>query len=237
MARFLLIHGSCHGAWCWRDLIPALQALGHEVEVIDLPGNGDDRTPLSEVTLEGSARAILAASTPETIILGHSWGGYPISAAAEINPQSMRGLIYLCAYVPNSGLSMVEMRKRAPRQPLMDAVQRSETGDCYTIDPSRQEQLFYHDCPPAAVEFARARLCPQATRPQSEPLLTGANFARVPKAYIRCLQDQTISPEYQREMTQYWPSGAVHEMNTSHSPFFAAPQDLAELMTRIAQDL
>ena len=24
MARFLLVHGSNHGAWCWRDLLPAL---------------------------------------------------------------------------------------------------------------------------------------------------------------------------------------------------------------------
>ncbi|MEC7961756.1 MAG: esterase, partial [Pseudomonadota bacterium] len=28
MARFLLIHGSAHGAWCWRDLIPALETQG-----------------------------------------------------------------------------------------------------------------------------------------------------------------------------------------------------------------
>ena len=31
MAEYLLIHGSCHGAWCWRDVIPALEALGHAV--------------------------------------------------------------------------------------------------------------------------------------------------------------------------------------------------------------
>jgi hypothetical protein len=30
MAEVLLIHGSCHGAWCWRDLIPALAARGHD---------------------------------------------------------------------------------------------------------------------------------------------------------------------------------------------------------------
>ena len=37
MARFLLIHGSCHGAWCWRDLLPELAARGHEARAIDLP--------------------------------------------------------------------------------------------------------------------------------------------------------------------------------------------------------
>jgi len=31
VADFLLIHGSCHGAWCRRDLIPKLTALGHTI--------------------------------------------------------------------------------------------------------------------------------------------------------------------------------------------------------------
>ena len=37
MARFLLIHGASHGAWCWRDVIPRLAALGHEAQALDLP--------------------------------------------------------------------------------------------------------------------------------------------------------------------------------------------------------
>ena len=37
MARFLLIHGSCHGAWCWRDLLGELANLGHDAHAIDLP--------------------------------------------------------------------------------------------------------------------------------------------------------------------------------------------------------
>jgi pimeloyl-ACP methyl ester carboxylesterase len=236
MAEFLLIHGSGHGAWCWRDVIPALQARGHMACAIDLPGNGNDQTALDQVTLAASAQAVLDASTTGTIIVGHSWGGYPISAAAEQNPGRMQGLIYVCAYVPHSGLSMIDMRKRAPRQTLLDAVQRSPSGDSYTIDEDQVQRLFYHDCPSEAVAFAKSNLCPQATRPQAEQLRTGANFLSVPKAYIRCLQDQTIPPEYQAEMTQDWPSGSVYKMNTSHSPFFANPDGLADLMTGIAEE-
>ena len=36
MAAFLLVHGSCHGAWCWRDVIPALDGLGHSARAVDL---------------------------------------------------------------------------------------------------------------------------------------------------------------------------------------------------------
>lgn len=233
MADFLLVHGSCHGAWCWRDLIPALQERGHTVRAINLPSHGSDATPIAEVTLESCRDAVLDASTPDTLIVGHSWGGYPISAAAEHDPGAMRGLIYLCAYVPISGLSMVEMRKRAKRQPLLQAVVRSDDGLSYVIDPEKVPGLFYHDCPKDRVLYAQPRLCPQAIKPQDTPLDLSDRFHGVPKSYIRCADDRTIPPEYQEEMTADWPTERVHVMSSSHSPFFADPQGLARLLTRI----
>jgi len=234
MADFLLIHGSCHGAWCWRDVIPALQALGHGARAIDLPSHGDDRTPLAKVTLEGCRDAILAASTPDTVILGHSWGGYPISAAGEAAPEAMRALVYLCAYVPISGLSMVDMRKRAKRQPLMPAVRRSDDRISFTFDPDMAPDLFYHDCPEEAVAYAMPRLTPQAIAPQSTPLTVTGRYASVPKYYIRCTKDHAIPPEYQAEMVRDWPEDHVLSLPTSHSPFFSDPRELAARLDRIA---
>jgi pimeloyl-ACP methyl ester carboxylesterase len=49
MAEFLLIHGSCHGAWCWRDVLPELERLGHSARAIDLPSHGVDQTPIKDV--------------------------------------------------------------------------------------------------------------------------------------------------------------------------------------------
>lgn len=234
MADFLLIHGSCHGAWCWRDVIPALEALGHTARAIDMPSHGDDPTPVEDVTLEGCRDAILAASTPETIVLGHSWGGFPISAAGEAAPEKMRGLIYLCAYVPVSGLSMIDMRKRAKRQPLLPAVRRAEDGLSYSFDAAQVPELFYHDCPAEAVAYAMPRLCPQATTPQNTPLSLGEKWESLPKAYIRCVEDHAIPPEYQAEMVQDWPRERVFSLPTSHSPFFSDPEGLAALIDEIA---
>ena len=65
MAEFLLIHGSCHGAWCWRDVLPELIELGNTARALDLPSHGDDRTPIAEVTLALYRDAILdAIDTP-----------------------------------------------------------------------------------------------------------------------------------------------------------------------------
>jgi pimeloyl-ACP methyl ester carboxylesterase len=234
MADFLLVHGSCHGAWCWRDVVPALTDLGHTARAIDLPGAGDDTPPLNDVTLETCRDAVLAAATPDTILVGHSWGGYPISAAGEADPHAMRALVFLCAYVPESGRSMVDMRKGAKRQLVMDAIRRDATGDTYTIDPARVPDLFYHDCPAEAVTFALTHLCPQPIKPQITPLTVGENFAGLAKTYIRTAHDHTIPPEYQVEMTRNWPQDQVITMQTSHSPFFSDPSGLAAHLDTIA---
>jgi alpha-beta hydrolase superfamily lysophospholipase len=44
MASYVLVHGICHGAWCWDRTVHDLHALGHEAIALDLPltGSGDD---------------------------------------------------------------------------------------------------------------------------------------------------------------------------------------------------
>ena len=37
MSTFALVHGAWHGAWCWEQLTPELEALGHRVIAMDLP--------------------------------------------------------------------------------------------------------------------------------------------------------------------------------------------------------
>ncbi|MDP2084776.1 MAG: alpha/beta fold hydrolase [Gemmobacter sp.] len=232
MARLLLVHGSCHGAWCWRDVVPALQARGHEVRAIDLPGHGADPTPRETVTLHGYARAILAALEGPTLVVGHSMAGYPITAAAELDPAQMAGLVYLCAYRPVSGLSLADMRRAGPRQPLRDAI-RVE-GACFSFDAALAEDRFYHDCPPGTLDYALAHLTPQPILPQETPLVVTGRSASVPQHYIRCAEDRAIPPEYQATMAQGVPPGRVHDLPSSHSPFFAMPDRLADLLSHIA---
>ena len=233
MADFLLIHGSCHGAWCWRDLIPELTALGHSARAIDLPSHGGDLTPVAEITLQSYADAILAAIKRPVTLVGHSMAGYPISLAAEMAPDKISRLIYLCAYVPEPGLSLAEMRRKARRQPLMQAVVRSDDGLSFRIDPAQTEEVFYHDCPKGTAAHANTRLSAQAVRPQETACELGQRYASVRRSYIRCTDDHTIPLEYQVTMTEGWPPQDVHALSTGHSPFFANPRGLAELLGRI----
>lgn len=234
MAEYLLIHGSCHGAWCWRDVIPALEALGHKARAIDLPSHGADKTPIKDVTLALYRDEILKGIEEPPILVGHSMAGFPIAAAAEHAPEKIARLVFLCAYAPISGTSLVEMRKMAKRQPLLDAIEKSEDGLSWEPIQEKARATFYHDCPDEAVDYAMARIVPQAILPQATPLELGENYAGVPKSYIRCADDRTIPPEFQSEMAARFAPGDRYEMQTSHSPFFADPKGLAALLDKIA---
>ena len=235
MAKFLLVHGAGHGAWCWRDVIPALERLGHSARAIDLPGHGEDKTPYQDVTLDLYADAVLGALSEPAIVVGHSMGGYPITLAAERDPARFQNLVYLCAYVPKPGLSLSQMRMEAPYQPLLPAIRMTEDRKGWTADPDMIRDVFYHDCPEGTVEYARDRLCIQATQPTSVPVETGANYESVTRSYIRCANDRTIPPEYQVTMTEDWPQDRVFTMDCAHSPFFADPDGLARILDTIAK--
>ena len=234
MSDFLLIHGSCHGAWCWRDVIPLLQVAGHRARAIDLPSHGADPTPIAAVTLARYAEAILnAIDTPVTLV-GHSMAGLPISAAAEAAPEKIARLVYLCAYAPTDGQSVASMRRAGPRQPLRDAIVIAPDRQSFTFDPALTADRLYHDCSDAARAFAAARLGPQPILPQEEPVRLTARYHSVPKRYIRCLQDRAIPPEYQATMTEGWPEGHVSTLDASHSPFLSCPEALARRLIEVA---
>lgn len=234
MAHFLLVHGSCHGAWCWRDLIPALEAQGHTARAIDLPSHGDDPTPPGDVTLDDYAAAIHRALDRPSIVVGHSMGGYPISRAADLDPTHIEKLVYLCAYVPRPDHSLIEMRLSAPRQPILKAVRKAEDGVTFSVVPEHAREVFYHDCSDEQVAFALAHVCPQAVLPQDTKVTLGETYATVPRAYIICEEDSAIPPEFQEEMAADFPAADVTRMATSHSPFFSDPDGLAAHLTRIA---
>lgn len=234
VTEFLLIHGSCHGAWCWRDVIPALDALGHTVRALDLPSHGEDKTPIAEVTLDLYRDAILEAIDGPVTLVGHSMAGFPIAAAAQAAPSKIERLVYLCAYAPISGHSLVDMRKMAARQPLLDAIKKSEDGLSWEPIPSKARATFYHDCPDETVAFAKERIVAQAILPQATKLDLGEAYEGVAKSYIRCTDDRTIPPEFQSEMAARFAVEDRYEMQTSHSPFFADPTGLATLLDKIA---
>ncbi len=237
MAEFLLVHGSCHGAWCWRDLIPELAALGHVARAIDLPGMGDDPTPIEEVTFDHYRHSIqvgLDAFDGPVVLVGHSAAGYPISAVAGALPAKIARLVYLCAYVPSLAKSMIDRRFETSEQPLHGALERSADRQSYWLNDSQLRRCMYGKCSDEQITFARRRLRPQPIAPQQAVVDITPALRGVAKSYIRCLSDGTIPPDFQARMADAWPEMTRHDMDSDHSPFFSRPMALAALLDRIA---
>lgn len=235
MSDILLVHGAAHGAWCWNRVIPALQAMGHRARAIDLPSHGDDGTDPATVTLDSYAEAILRALDSTTILVGHSMGGFPITAAAQAAPDRIAALIYVCAYLPKAGQTLAEMRRAGPRQPLAGAFQIDESRTTFTFDPEKAPALFYHDCPADDLALAQRRLCRQPIAPQETPIPDTALAEALPRFYIRCTEDRVIPPEYQETMAAGLPPDYISTLPCGHSPFFAAPDALAQRIDAISR--
>lgn len=231
MTDLLLIHGSCHGAWCWDAVIPALAALGVTAKAIDLPGRDGSPT-----TLDDYAKAILKAAQPGTVLVGHSAGGYAITAAAEGDPDRFGGLIYLCAYLPAQAQSLADMRRAGPSQPLLPAIRMAADRGSFTIAPEMAAAVFYHDCPAQVASTATARLCPQPVLPQETPL-SPKTAETLPRHYIVCDNDRAIPPAYQVQMASALPQAMVTHLAASHSPFLSMPQTLAMRLAEILRHI
>ncbi|WP_172841069.1 alpha/beta fold hydrolase [Rhodovulum sp. P5] len=232
MTEFLFVHGSNHGAWCWRDVLTPLERAGHAARAIDLPAAGLDPTPPEGVTMDDYRDAVVAAITRPTILVGHSFGGMPITFAAAAAPEKIKALVYLTAWAPKEGDSARDLRARYGCRNLMSAMRLSEDKATSTFADETLEPLFYHDCPPGTVDYARDHLVPQATAPghAPAPALPGG----IARHYIRCTTDKIIPPEAQEDMSRDWPADCIHDIACGHSPFFAAPDRLAEILADIA---
>lgn len=221
MSEILLLHGACFGAWCWQGVIPALGDLGHAARAIDLPGRE------AQATLADQAAAIVAALRGPTVLVGHSAGGYAITAAAEASPL-VAGLVYLCAYVPVAGKSLAEMRRAGPSQPMAGAFVVDRAAGLFGFDPTRARGLFFDAC-----EDATARLVRQAIAPMETALPSVARAQALLRGAIICAQDRAVPPEYQRKMAA---GMAQLERPWGHAPFLQDPPGLAWAIDRMLQD-
>ncbi|MCA0997867.1 alpha/beta fold hydrolase [Alloyangia pacifica] len=238
MAQFLLIHGASHGAWCWRDVIPALADRGHEARAIDLPGHGEDTTPRQGVTLQSYVDAITATlreTGQPTIVVAHSMSGVPATQAADLHPELFARLVYLCAFLPGDGDSVTSLSRAWPDQPLNEAIRRDEGRVTFHFDPAMIREKFYHDCPEALVNRAARHLTPQPILTQKQPVTLTGRVEQVPRSYIVCAQDVAVPPDHQRSMASVLPREDVYDMSSAHSPFLSDPDGLAALLDLIAR--
>ncbi|KAL0322000.1 UNVERIFIED_CONTAM: Methylesterase 10 [Sesamum calycinum] len=105
--HFVLVHGLSHGAWCWYKLVSLLKLQGHKVTALDLGGCGLHPKQLHQISsisdyIQPLLDFLAALPDDQTVILvGHSYGGIPISLAMENFPGKISVAVFVSAYMPN----------------------------------------------------------------------------------------------------------------------------------------
>ena len=230
MSTFVLVHGGWAGGWVWEQVAPALREHGHHVVAPDLPGHGEDRTPLSEITLDSyvdRVAAALDAAPQPAILVGHSSGGVVITQAAERRPEQVRRLVYVSAYLPGDGQTLFELGQTDTEQLVLPNLVVAPDGGSARVKPEAVPEALFADCP-EAVESYLARITDEPLAPVATPVkLTAERYGALPKAYLECLRDRGISLALQRRMHTAAAVDTVIAMDTGHMPMYAAPGRLA----------
>jgi pimeloyl-ACP methyl ester carboxylesterase len=240
MSRFVLVHGAMGGAWTWEPLIPQLEAAGHRVTAIDLPGAGSDTTPVEDVTLDAYAErvsAVLAEDPEPAILVGHSMGGVVITQAAARSRAHIALLVYVAAFLPRDGqslLALTELPEGAGDQVQANIVVEGDPPVA-TMPPAAAPDALFACCTPAVVAWATARLGPQPVAPFAAPVRLGERgIDDVPRAYVLCLRDRAIPTALQRRMIAESPCAHVVEIDTDHCPNLSATSELAAALNEFA---
>ena len=228
MTTFVLIHGAFSGGWSWDPVREPVERAGHEVITPDLPSQGNDQTPLSEITLDSYCNRVIEVldrRREPVVLAGHSLGGISISQAAEYRPDKIKTLVYVAAFLLPDGSSPKHFWGNQPVQsPVISHCDVSDAG-VVTFRNEHVADLIYNTSPQTAIEKATRLQRPMARKPLGTPLrLSEENFGRVPRVYFEALEDRAIPIEYQRLMVQAMPCDKVVTFATDHAPMASATQ-------------
>lgn len=233
-ATVALVHGAWHGAWCWDKVRLALTERDIRTVAIDLPGHGEDLSPLGGLYDDAAAlSAMLDTIDGDVVVCGHSYGGAVITEGAA-HPRT-KHLVYLTAFQIEAGESCMstatgEVGPDEGASELGAAMQRHDDGT-FTLDPEIAARVLYNDCSPDDVAWALVRLGPQHVDSLAQPA-TRAAWHDIPSTYVVCTDDLAVTPRLQRAMAKR--AGEVVDWPTSHSPFLSQPDLVADLLAGLA---
>ncbi len=235
--RFLLIHGSWHGAWCWYKIAPRLRAEGHEAVAVDLPGRGAGWPALIGTRQMLAALQAALPETGKTTIVVHSRYGVLASQLAELEPDRIARTIYLASFMLPNGANVASYFRSDAHAPIKAHVEVNRPGLWDALDPSAYRDILYHDCDDADNELAAQLLCREPLRPAISKLkLTDERYGRVPRAYIRLTEDRAVSIELQDRLLNETSVDQVETIQSGHSAYFSQPDLLTGKILKLASN-
>jgi len=220
------VHGAWAGGWQMKKVAPILEARGWKVYRPSLPGLGEHyhlATP--NIGLEDHitdiVNLILFEDLHDVILLGHSYGGMVITGVADRIPERIARLVYLDAFVPNDGESLVSLRG---------------PGLAAKIDQMAKNGFLVPNWVAPDKPFPKDVPHPVKTTTDSIVLKNQAAAAKIPATYILTVDpgkqpaDDDFFAASERARARGWP---VIIMAGDHVVNWRQPEALAKLILDI----
>jgi pimeloyl-ACP methyl ester carboxylesterase len=239
MSTFVLVHGAWQSKGTWDLLCPLLEKRGHRVIMPVLSGLGTDQGRLSpEISLRqhvGDVSRELSKFPDPVILVGHSYAGMIISGAAETHPTRVQRLVFLDAFIPEDGQSVLDLLPPEIGAYFRDIARQH--GDGWRL-PGGEGQLDLWGLKAGeARDFVQARLCDFSLRCFEEALSLPANRkAGIPATFVSGVAEgyparPFFAPFAAKARASGW---QVVEVNTGHDCHVERPAEITDILLSAA---
>jgi len=224
----VLVHGAFADSSSWNGVVERLLAAG--VHVIAPPN------PLRSVAHDSAYIASLLNQIPGPVLaVAHSYGGVVITNACA-RADNVVGLVYVAAFAPDEGESLLEIAGDSRDSVLVSALrplqyptgQDSETATEFAISPEHFHDAFAADLPVEQTALMAITQRPAAELAFSER--TGLPAWRsLPSWAVVATGDKAAGSDVVRSMATR-AKATIVEVEGSHAIMISQPQAVADMI-------
>ncbi|MFF4879609.1 MULTISPECIES: alpha/beta fold hydrolase [unclassified Micromonospora] len=225
----VLVHGGFADASAsWNDVVAQLQRRGYTVIA---PAN-----PLRSLPTDAAYLAsVLAGINGPVILAGHSYGGAVITNAAAAAP-NVKALVYVAAFVPDTGESLGELISKYPGSEIQAALNPvpypnpdGTTGTDLYLQADKLRQVFAADLPASTTRIMAATQRPFNAQCFAD-LTQGAAWKTIPSWGLIATEDKAIPPALQRFEYQRANARKTVSVAASHCAMVSHPDLVTQLI-------
>jgi len=218
-----------HGAWAdgssWNKVTEELQRKGFNVVAAQIP--------LTSFTDDvASLRKVLDRQADPLVLVGHSYGGAVLTAAATGHPK-VKGLVYVAAIVPDEGETVGEVFHRVAPHPSAPKLQPDADGFLW-LDVDAFRAAVAPDASLAEAALMAATQKPISVSCLGQPMGKPA-WREKPSWFLIAEKDRMVSAETQRFTAARMKSKVV-SLSIDHTPLVSKPDAVTELIIETANN-
>jgi pimeloyl-ACP methyl ester carboxylesterase len=229
---FVLVHGAFHGGWCWRRVSDMLEKKGHKVFAPTLTGLGACSHLISKdvnitTHVTDIANLIRWENLSDVVLVGHSYGGLIISGVAEHLSDKLASIVFLDAFLPDNGDTLVDKASPQFQQVIAAALARGDVS--LKAPPATAFGVNEKDRP-----WVESKCTPHPMGTFLEKAVyTGGRDKVAKKTYIRATTYANPSFVAALARTKADPAWKTYELDTGHDVMVDSPERLTEILLEV----